>query len=362
MEKKNMIFGLGTVRKKVFLLSKLVGGIMILFYLFAEELPVSRNSAFWIWLILLVIVVTGVDVMLGRFISKPLNSINDTAEKMAQLDFSAHCEIKTNDEFGELSHSLNVMSANLLEALKKLEIVNKQLKKDVAQERLLLVQRKELVDSLSHEMKTPLGIIRAYTEGLKDETDETKKQQYMDVILSATERMNSMIVSLLDLSALEAGAIKLSEERFDFIELVETVAGRLLIDTPNANYYFSYELPEEKIYIHADKHRIEQALDNLIENAKKNVSTAGEIRLVVTQEKNMLRFSIYNQGKLIPEKDLPKIWMKFYRGESPQSDSSSGSGLGLAIVAQVLSMYKADYGVKNFPNGVEFYFEFLTTA
>ncbi len=362
MKKKSRIFGLGTVRKKVFLLSKLVGGIMILFYIMAEELPVNGILGFWIWFTLLIIVVTGVDAMLGRFISRPLNSIKDTAEKMAQLDFSAYCDIKTKDEFGELAHSLNIMSANLQEALRKLEIANTQLEKDVAQERLLLAERKELVDSLSHEMKTPLGIIQAYTEGLKDERDDTKKLQYMDVILSATERMNSMIVSLLDLSALESGAIKLSEERFDFIELVETVAGRLLIDTPNANYHFSYELPAEKIYIYADKHRIEQVLDNLIENAKKNVSTAGEIRLVVSKGKNMLRFTIYNQGKLIPEKDLPKIWMKFYRGDSPQSNSRSGSGLGLAIVAQVLSMYKADYGVKNLPKGVEFSFQFPTTA
>ncbi|MPW25597.1 HAMP domain-containing protein [Alkalibaculum sp. M08DMB] len=360
MKEKNMILGLGTVRKKVFLLSKLVGGIIILFYMFTQELPVNQNSAFWIWLTLLIIVVTGVDVLLGHFISKPLNSINNTADKMAQLDFSAHCEIKTNDEFGELAHSLNVMFANLQEALKKLEIANTQLKEDVAQERLLLVQRKELVDSLSHEMKTPLGIIRAYTEGLKDETDEEKKQQYMDVILSATERMNGMIVSLLDLSALEAGAIKLSEERFDFIEIVETVAGRLLIDAPSVDYHFSYELPEENFFIRADKYRIEQVLDNLIENAKKHVSDEGEIRLAVTHGKNMLRFSIYNQGKLIPEKDLPKIWMKFYRGAIPQSDSRSGSGLGLAIVAQILSMYKADYGVQNLPKGVEFYFKFPT--
>ncbi len=362
MKKKNMVFGLNTVRKKVFLLSKLAGGIMILFYLLAEELPVSQNSAFWIWFLLLIIVITGVDVMLGRFISRPLNSINDTAEKMARLDLSAHCEIKTNDEFGKLSHSLNVMSSNLQEALKKLEIANTQLKKDVAQERLLLAQRKELADSLSHEMKTPLGIIRAYTEGLRDETDEAKKRRYMDVILSATERMNSMLVSLLDLSALEAGAIKLSEERFDFIELVETAAGRLLIDVPNANYHFSYELPEEKIYICADKHRMGQVLDNLIENAGKHVSNAGEIRLAVTREKNNLQFSIFNQGKLIPEKDLPKIWMKFYRGESPPDSSRSGSGLGLAIVAQVLSMYKADYGVQNLQNGVEFYFRFPVTV
>lgn len=131
-----------------------------------------------------------------------------------------------------------------------------------------MTQRKELVDSLSHEMKTPLGLIRAYVEGLKEENDEQKKQHYMDVILSATDRMNTMIVSLLDLSALEAGAAKLSEERFDFIELAETVAGRLLIDTPNANYRFTYELPDEKAFIYADKYRMEQVLNNLIQNAK----------------------------------------------------------------------------------------------
>lgn len=360
MKKINEWLGLNTVRKKILLLSKLVGGVIILFYVFTSELPTNQSIAFVIWLVLLIIVILGVDIMLGRFVSKPLNEINRTARQMANLDFSAHCTICTNDEFGELSQNLNTMFANLGEALDKLEVANKQLEKDVEQEHLLLAQRKELVDSLSHEMKTPLGIIRAYVEGLKDETDEQKKRQYMDVILSATDRMNTMIVSLLDLSALEAGAAKLSETRFDFIELVETVAGRLLIDVPYANYRFTYELPDEKIFIYADKHRIEQVLNNLILNAKNHVCTDGELHLSVVRKGNKLRFSIFNQGEQILPQDISKVWLKFYRGENPQRNLHGGSGLGLSIVAQILSMYQTEYAVQNISSGVEFYFDFPT--
>ncbi|MDD2959149.1 MAG: HAMP domain-containing sensor histidine kinase [Lachnospiraceae bacterium] len=355
-------FHLNTIRKKVLLLSKLTGGIIVLFYVFTSELPTNRSIAFVIWFALLVLVIVGVDIMLGRFISKPLSEINHTAGQMAALDFSAHCNIRTDDEFGELSQKLNTMFSNLGETLEQLEAANKQLEKDVIQEHLLLTQRKELVDSLSHEMKTPLGIVRAYVEGLKDETDEQKKQQYMDVILSAAERMNTMIVSLLDLSALEAGAAKLSEERFDFIELVETVAGRLLIDTPNANYHFTYELPEAKAFIYADRYRMEQVLNNLIQNARNHVSDNGKIHFSVICRENKLQFKIYNQGKRIPPQDISKVWEKFYHGEPPQNDAHSGSGLGLSIVAKILSIYHTDYGVQNLPNGVEFSFDFPTIA
>ncbi|WMJ77061.1 MULTISPECIES: HAMP domain-containing sensor histidine kinase [unclassified Sedimentibacter] len=354
-------FRLNTVRKKVFFLSKLTGGVIILFYVFTSELPTSRSMSFAIWLILLIAVITGVNVMLGRFISKPLSEINHTAGQMAKLDFSAHCNICTDDEFGEISQNLNTMFSNLQETLEKLETANKQLEKDIIQEHLLLTQRKELVDSLSHEMKTPLGVVRAYVEGLKEETDEQKKQQYMDVILAATDRMNTMIVSLLDLSALEAGAAKLNEERFDFIELVETVAGRLLIDTPNASYQFTYELPDKKTFLYADKHRMEQVLNNLILNAKNHTCDGDKIHLSVTCHENKVRFSIFNQGVPIPTQDIAKVWIKFYRGKSTQN-KATGSGLGLSIVTQILSMYHTDYGVQNLPDGVEFYFDFPTIA
>lgn len=361
MKKLNKWFNLNTVRKKVFLLSKLTGGILILFYMFTSEMPTNRSLSFVIWFLLLVMVVTGVDIMLGLFISKPLNEINHTARQMAKLDFTAHCNIDSNDEFGELSQNLNTMFSNLRETLEKLEEANMQLEKDVAQEHLLLTQRKELVDNLSHEMKTPLGIIRAYVEGLKEETNEQKKKQYMDIVLAATDRMNTMIVSLLDLSALETGAAKLTEERFDFIELVETVAGRLLIDTPNVAYQFTYELPDKKTFLYADKHRMEQVLNNLILNAKNHTCDGDKIHLSVIRYENRVRFSIANQGMPIPAEDISKIWTKFYRGEN-SGGKAVGTGLGLSIVAQILSMYYANYGVENLSDGVEFYFDFPIIA
>lgn len=354
MKKKKVLFGLNTVRKKVLLLSKLVGGIIVLFYLVTLELPAERNISFWIWFVLMAAVIIGVDFVLGRMISKPLEEINHKAGRMAELDFSETCHVNTNDEFGELSYSLNVLSGNLESALESLAAANAQLEEDVEREHLLLEQRKELADRLSHEMKTPLGLIRAYTEGMKEETDEAKKQEYMDAVLSAADRMNSMIVSLLDLSALEAGAVKFSEEVFDFVELAETAAGRMLLNVPEPWYDFQYELPDVKVYVLADQVRIEQVLVNLIENAKKHVRKNGVIKLGIhCNDNGHVRFSLFNEGETIPEPELPLIWDKFYKGKN-----TGGSGLGLAIVAQILSVYHAPCQVVNHAGGVEFSFDF----
>lgn len=351
-------FGLNTVRKKVLMLSKLVGVMIVLFYLVTLELPGSPGAAFWIWFGLMAVVILGVDYLLGRMISNPLQEINETAARMAKLDKDAHCSVDRDDEFGQLSQNLNAMFSNLQETLDKLESANGKLEEDVERERMLLAQRKELADNLSHEMKTPLGLIRAYGEGLKEETDERKRQKYTEGILTAAERMNRLVVSLLDLSALESGAAKLSEESFDFIELVETVAGRLLMDTPGSDFNFTYDIPQGKVVVNADRQRMEQVLNNLIENAKIHVCKGGEIRLSVICREKELRFSIYNQGESVPEEDLPKIWEKFYRSRNAPG---GGSGLGLAIVSQILRLYKASYGAKNREDGIEFFFTFNFT-
>lgn len=340
--------------EKVFLLSKLSGALIILFYLVVEEFSINSKFEFWIWFIILVIFIMSIDFLLGKFISEPITSINKSAKSMSQLDFSNPCTVNTNDEFGELSRSLNTMSTNLQQALSDLESANIQLEKDVNKERMLLEQRKELVDTISHEMKTPLGIIRAYTEGLIDEVDEEKKKNYMNVIIEETDRMNNMIVSLLDLSALEAGVSKLNPERFDFIEFVETVAGRLLIDIPDANFYFTYDLPEYEVFVVADKMRMEQVVENLVINAKKHVVYNGNLDLSITCENGLLLFEIYNDGRFIEQDEISKIWSKFYR--SVQSQRTGGSGLGLAIVSQILTMQGLEYGVNNRDRGVEFYF------
>ena len=347
------MFSLRTVRKKILMLSKIAGIALILSYILSTRLPVSEDTSFFLWLGFVLLLILGIDQFMARFITKPIDKLNASAKRMAGLDFSAPCEISSPDEFGELSVSLNAMADNLRQALARLEDANARLEQDVEKERFLLAQRKELVDSLSHEMKTPLGIIRAYAEGLQDEPDEAKKQQYTQVILSEVERMNALIVTLLDLSALESGAAGLNVTRFDFVELVETAAGRLLVDGPDTGFRLQYTLPEGKVFVRADRRRMEQVLENLILNARKNVTPGGVLRLELTAEDGALGFYLFNQGKPIPEKELPKIWEKFYRGGS---GAHSGSGLGLSIVAQVLSMQAFPYGAENRGDGVRFWF------
>ena len=263
------------------------------------------------------------------------------------------CRITSKDEFGELADNLNKMSENLQVTLEKLEQANSRLEKDVEQERKLLRERKELTDHLSHEMKTPIGVIRAYAEGIQDETDDRKRQKYSEIIISETEKMSMLIENLLDLSALENGAASLMPERFDLVEFVETIAGRLLIDMPETDFALQYELPEDKVFVYTDKQRMEQVLDNLIINAKKNVTPKGILRLSLVEQGDMLHFSVYNQGASIPPEKLPKIWEKFYRDKNTKY---SGSGLGLAIVAQILSMQNLEYGAENISDGVRFFF------
>lgn len=342
-----------TIRKKILLASKLIGVILIVSYVLSAKLPVSPDVSFAIWLAFVVVLILAVDLVMARFISKPVSELNESARNMAKLDFSHPCKVTSYDEFGELSKNLNVTAENLQQAFRKLEDVNQTLEQDVEQKKQLLAERKELVDNLSHEMKTPLGIIRAYAEGLQDETDEAKRQKYSEVIMAETERMSDLITTLLDLSALENGATKLCPERFDFVEFLETVAGRLLLDTPDADFELQYELPEQPVYVNADKGRMEQVLDNLIVNAKRNVLQGGLLELSLTENHGMLNFSIFNQGPQIPSENLSKVWTKFYRN---RNSKYSGSGLGLAIVAQILSMQHFDYGVKNAQDGVTFYF------
>lgn len=350
---------LRTVRKKIVMISKIAGVALIVSYVVSTRLPLGQDSSFLIWMVFVALLISIVDYLLGRFISDPISKICDVAHRIAQLDFSCPCNITSKDEFGDLAKNLNKMSENLQHTLEKLENANIQLEKDVQQERQLLKERKELVDRLSHEMKTPLGIIRAYAEGIQDGTDEEKRQKYSEIIISETERMSTLITTLLDLSALENGAVSLMPERFDFVEFLETIAGRLLIDMPETDFELRHELPKRKIYVYTDKSRMEQVLNNLIVNAKRNVSSNGILKLSLVEQDGKLYFSIFNEGIPIPQEKMSKIWEKFYRDKDVKY---SGSGLGLAIVAQILSMQNLEYGVKNLSDGVEFFFSIPTIS
>ena len=159
-------FTLRTVRQKIIMVSKMAGILLIISYILSTRLPVDPDISSCIWLCFVILLVLAVNYLMGRFISEPVSRLNRAARQMAQLDFSSPCNVNTVDEFGELSQNLNKMSENLQQTLLQLQTANSRLEKDIEQKKRLLAERKELVDNLSHEMKTPLGIIRAYAEGL----------------------------------------------------------------------------------------------------------------------------------------------------------------------------------------------------
>ncbi|WP_313163164.1 HAMP domain-containing sensor histidine kinase [Sedimentibacter sp.] len=177
----------------------------------------------FVFVFLLIMLILGWDMVLVRMVSSPIREISKAAQRMADLDFSQPCKLNTKDELQTLGDNLNTTATNLQHAL---------------------AQRKELTDTLSHELKTPLGVIRAYAEGLKDAVPD-KQIVYSQVIVEETEKMAGMINALLDLSSLEVGATTMKMEKFDFVELVETVAGREYVDTTSEPFRLSYSLPDE---------------------------------------------------------------------------------------------------------------------
>lgn len=343
---------LHTINKKIFLISKIIALFIIVILFISSSWNINSIGNILLMLLFISGFMIILDLILYRIVAVPIQSLERSAMKMAQLDFSEYCDVNTYDEYGSLAKNLNIMSDNLQSTLSELEIANQRLRADVKREQELLSERKELVDVLSHEMKTPLGVISAYAEGIRDSDDEEVRSKYLDTIIQSANEMSEQINLLLDLSSMESGITQFNYSEVDFVELVETVAGRLLMDVGSSKYLFDYELPKEAVMLNLDVKRMEQVLSNLVLNAVNYVIDHGRIELSVVLSGDGVRFSIYNDCEYIEESELGKIWDKFYR----RSDERSGSGLGLAIVAQILEMQNIEYGVNSIRQGVEFYF------
>lgn len=291
----------------------------------------------------------------SRLIAHPLIKINDVAIKMAELDFSVQCDVMSDDEIGNLASSLNVLSTNLKNNMETLKDTNERLKIEIEKERGLERMRKEFVSSVSHELKTPLGIMRGFTEGLKDGVAMEKRDYYFDVLLDEIEKMDALVLDMLDLSKLESKAYELFTEEFDILALIDTIVNR-----------FKQQLEDKSIKLHindshcywvmADKRRIEQVIVNILTNALRHTDYKRSIDIVIKEEGANILLEIENEGKPIPHDKLKHIWDRFYRVEASRNRQAGGTGLGLSIVKNILELHNSEFGVMNTVKGVKFYF------
>ena len=291
--------------------------------------------------------------------TKPIIKITETANKMSNLDFSQKCEINRKDEIGVLADSINKLSASLDTALTELKTTNEQLVSDIEKERKLEKMRQDFVSSASHELKTPIAIIRGYAEGLKIIVDEedTAMQEYCDIIMNEADKMNSLVLSLLEASLYSSGMKALNKEEFELNEFIKEYmkAAKPIFEEKEINAKFIDS--ETPLMVFADKSQIERVLSNYISNACSHTKNEKEIIVSVEASGEKYKVSVYNSGSFIDDKDKENIFNSFYRADKAHSRKEGRFGLGLSIVKSIMDMHKCECGFTNKENGVEFWFE-----
>ncbi|PFO80066.1 sensor histidine kinase [Bacillus cereus] len=283
----------------------------------------------------------------SKQIAKPLLQINTTTQKMAKLDFSETIPITSKDEIGDLSQNINMLSTTLHSYINKLQ-------EDIEKEKQLEHTRKEFIAGVSHELKTPLSIMKSCMSILKDGVASHKKEYYFKAMESEVNKMDLLIVDMLELAKLESGTYKMEMQSFHINEMIEHICEHLSFEIKNKQLNIQTSLSE--IEVLANPHRIEQVITNFITNAIRYTPENESIIISSEEESTCVKICIENKGAHIPEEQLSKIWERFYRGDTSRQRSTGGTGLGLAISKNILDLHGVQYGVYNTKDGVLFFF------
>ncbi len=291
----------------------------------------------------------------SKLISKPLTRMNNVAKKMSNMDFSQRCSVTSKDEIGNLANTLNFLSMNLQDALADLKDKNIQLQKDIDKERALESMRKDFVASVSHELKTPIGIIEGYAEGIKDGiVDAEKSKLYLETIIDESQKMSKLVSNMLELSKLESGVIKPSFEVFNINRLINKVIRKHTENAASHKLNLLYKPETEYSYVSADTFQMEQVLTNLITNAIKYTPENNDIIISISENNDLFRISVINKGSHIDDDKIEHLFDKFYRIDKARQRNTNSTGLGLPIVKNILEIHKFKYSLHNIDNGVEF--------
>lgn len=273
----------------------------------------------------MVIVISGiVSLFLANTIIRPLSEVTTIAEKMADGQLKIRSKKRFNDEIGKLSDTLNYMAEELIR--------KEQLKND-------------FISSVSHELRTPLTSIKGWAITLK--SDESNDKRLLDdglnIIEKESDRLSNMVDELLDFSKLASGRITVEKEEVNIVDAIEQIGKQFKPRANDKNIKFNITYQSDLPKIVADKNRMKQVLLNLLDNAFKYTPEDGEVTLLVSENNNNIIIKIEDNGSGIPEKDLPYITEKFYKGKN----SKSSSGLGLSICNEIIKLHDGIMEIKS---------------
>lgn len=275
---------------------------------------------------------------ISKNISKPIVQMSRSAKRMGNGILNVHFDTNSSiEEINELAVTLNKMNAELV-------------KTDEL--------RRDLMANVSHDLKTPLTMIKAYAEMVRDlDQQKEKRDTHLNVIIEEADRLNVLVNDILNLSKLQSNIEELNMEEFDLTECINTILKRYDILREKEGYQFIFK-QTKPLMIQADRAKMEQVIYNLINNAINYTGKDNKVTIKVKESKDSIRVQIIDTGKGIKEEDLDVIWDRYYKSSKKHKRNAFGTGLGLSIVKNVLEHHHFNYGVTSKINkGTTFFFD-----
>lgn len=292
-------------------------------------------------LIYLLVIVIFLAVIIAFFISnsitRPIIDITEKARKMGKGNLDVNFSNSNISEINELEEVLNYAK----EEMQKTDNY-----------------RKDLMANVSHDLKTPLTLIKSYAEMIRDISykDDEKRNKHLNIVISETDRLNNLVNDILTLSKLEYNKNILEIEKYDIVEEIKAIVSKFEILELTEDYKFVLDTPKSA-FVMADKNKINQVIYNLITNAINYTGDDQKVFINVSKSKNTYKVEIKDTGKGIDKEKIKHIWDRYYKNDKKHKRNKVGTGLGLSIVRNILEEHKFEYGVKSKENkGTTFYF------
>lgn len=273
----------------------------------------------------------------SRRISKPILKISEKSMLLSKGDYSVTFDENDFYELNELSNILNKAT------------------KELAQTEEL---RRDLMANVSHDLKTPLTIIKANAEMVKDITykNDEKRNANLTSIIEEVDRLNLLVEDILDVSKAQSSTLELNIEKINLNSLIQDIMSRFKVLCERDGYIIDFNYDNE-YFVLADKKRLDQVIYNLINNAVNYTGDDKKIIVNLKRNNDRVLVEVKDTGKGIDKKDLKHIWDKYYKVDKKYKRVTHGTGLGLSIVRSFLELHKFEYGVKTKKNnGTTFYF------
>ncbi len=291
------------------------------------------------------LIVTGVALIIGIFVARftskrlatPISNMEIQARELAKGNYDVHFEGGDYKELKDLAATLNQTAVDLKAS-------------DALQ--------KDLIANVSHDLRTPLTMIKSYAEMIRDLSGDIpeKRDEHLGVIIQEADRLDDLVGDILTLSKMQAGVVEMDMEDFDIQEAGESVLSTYMV-MEQEGFTFSYKPLPEKIIVHGDRRKIQQVMSNLISNAIRYSRDVKEVSLGFEKSGDSVICSVCDKGIGIDEADQAKIWNRYQKASKQGVRSSQGTGLGLSIASEILEKHGAAYGVESKPGeGSRFWF------